>query len=70
MSQRYYPHEICLACGKRYGKPRHSQEIGMWNGKCGWCVTEGPVCSPRDFLFPEFHGAPPADWGKECKCPP
>lgn len=59
-TERYYPHEICLDCGKEHGRPRHSQAIGMWNGVCGWCGKEGPVCAPRDFLFPDWNGTPPA----------
>lgn len=70
MTERYYPSEICLQCGNKHGRPRHSQAFGMWTGKCGWCGNEGPVCAPRDFLFPEFKGEPPSDLGKECKCLP
>lgn len=63
---RYYPHEICIECGKKLGKPRaQSMAIGMWNGKCGWCGKDGAVTSPRDFCFPEFIGDAPDGWGKE-----
>lgn len=65
MSQRYYPSEICTLCGEKHGKRRHSQDIGMWMGRCGWCGNKGAVCAPRDFLFPEFHGDPPDDWKAE-----
>ncbi len=61
---RYYPHEICLDCGKEHGRPRHSQAIGIWNGVCGWCGKEGPVCAPRDFRYPEFTGPAPDGWDK------
>ena len=51
---RYYPAEICLGCGNKHGKPLHDYGVGMWNGKCGWCGKEGPVCAPRDFRYPEW----------------
>lgn len=65
MTDRYYPTEICFQCGIQHGRPRHSQAVGAWMGKCGWCGKEGPVCSPRDYLYPEFKGQPPADWKAE-----
>lgn len=52
--ERYYPFEICLECGKKYGRSRSSVAIGVWSGKCGWCGTEGYVTSPRDFLYPDW----------------
>ena len=58
----YYPSEICLECGYKHGRPRHNKDVGMWTGKCGWCGTEGSVCSPRDFLFPDWDGTPPDGW--------
>lgn len=63
-SERYYPSEICLSCGNKHGKPRHEHVIGMWAGKCGWCGTEGSVCAPRDFRYPDWHGTPPEGWDK------
>lgn len=66
MTDRYYPAEICLKCGKKYGKARQeSRAIGMWGGKCGWCGEEGAVTSPRDFCYPEFTGKPPEGWDDE-----
>ena len=51
---RHYPAEICLECGNKHGKPRHSHDIGVWQGRCGWCGKEGTVTHPRDFRYPEW----------------
>lgn len=56
--QRYYPSEICAECGIKHGRPR-GHVVGMWTGKCEWCGKEGPVCAPRDYLYPDWSGTPP-----------
>jgi len=57
---RYYPTEICLECGNKHGKARHGHAVGMWNGTCGWCEKKGPVCAPRDFLYPAWKPEKPS----------
>ena len=54
MKEPYYPMEICIECGNKLGRPKHPYGVGVWEGRCGWCKKEGPVCAPRDFCYPEF----------------
>lgn len=51
---RYYPSEICIACGNKYGRCPEGHVATFHTGKCGWCGETKPVTEPRDFLFPKW----------------
>lgn len=53
-TERYYPSEICIDCGDKYGRSRENHAMGVWEGKCGWCDKDGTVTAPRDFLYPHW----------------